>query len=48
MMINIKNGHIIKRLIAKKVRDVGVDVVDHIMITKLREENGEPAFAWST
>ena len=33
--ININNGAIIKRLIAKKVRDVGVDVVDHIMVTKL-------------
>ncbi|MFH1490106.1 MAG: FAD-dependent oxidoreductase [Pseudomonadota bacterium] len=36
--INILNGHIIKRLIAKKVRDMGVDVVDHIMITKLLKD----------
>lgn len=38
--ININNGHIIKRLLAKKVRDMGVDVMDHIMVTKLlKEEN---------
>lgn len=37
--INIKNGSIIKRLIAKKVREVGVDVVDHIMVTKLLKES---------
>ena len=36
--INIRNGAIIKRLIAKKVRAVGVDVMDHIMITKLLTE----------
>lgn len=33
--INIRNGRIVKRLIANKVREVGVDVMDHIMVTKL-------------
>ncbi|MFH1491389.1 MAG: FAD-binding protein [Pseudomonadota bacterium] len=36
--INIINGHIIKRLIAKKVRDMGVDIMDHIMITRLLKD----------
>ncbi len=36
--ININNGHIIKRLIAEKVRKAGVDVVDHIMVTKLLKD----------
>ncbi len=33
--ININKGQLIKRLLAKKVRAVGVDVIDHVMITKL-------------
>lgn len=33
--INIKNGQVVKRLIAKKVRSMGIDVLDHIMVTKL-------------
>jgi succinate dehydrogenase/fumarate reductase flavoprotein subunit len=41
--INIKNGHIIKRLIAKKVRDMGIDVLDHIMVTKLLTGHGRIA-----
>ncbi len=41
--ININNGHIIKRLLAKKVRDMGVDVVDHIMVTKLLTEGDRVA-----
>jgi succinate dehydrogenase/fumarate reductase flavoprotein subunit len=36
--INIKNGAIVKRLLAKKVRDMGVDVVDHVMVTKLLKD----------
>ena len=39
--INIKNGHIVKRLIAKKVRKMGIDVLDHIMVTKLLKGNGK-------
>ena len=41
--ININNGHIIKRLLAKKVRDMGVDVMDHIMVTKLLKEGNRIA-----
>ena len=33
--INIKNGAMVKRLIAKKVRNMGIDVLDHIMVTRL-------------
>ena len=33
--ININRGQLIKRLLAKKVRAVGVDVIDHVMVTKL-------------
>lgn len=41
--INIKNGRIIKRLLAKKVRDMGVNVVDHVMVTKLLKEGNRIA-----
>jgi adenylylsulfate reductase subunit A len=41
--INIENGRFVKRLLAKKVRDMGVDVVDHIMITKLLKHNNTVA-----
>jgi len=41
--INIENGRFVKRLLAKKVRDMGVDVVDHIMITKLLTHNNTVA-----
>jgi succinate dehydrogenase/fumarate reductase flavoprotein subunit len=41
--ININNGHIIKRLIAKKVRNMGIDVLDHIMVTKLLKGDGRIA-----
>ena len=33
--ININNGQLIKRRLAKKVRAIGVDVIDHVMVTKL-------------
>ena len=33
--ININRGQLIKRLLAKKVRDIGVDIIDHVMVTKL-------------
>lgn len=36
--INIKNGAVVKRLLAKKVRAMGVDVVDHVMVTKLLKD----------
>jgi len=38
--INIENGQFIKRLVAKDLRKIGVDILDHIMITKLMVENG--------
>ena len=37
--INIKNGQLIKRRLAKKVRDMGVEVIDHVMVTKLLRDN---------
>ena len=33
--INIADGQMIKRLIARKIRSMGADVLDHVMITKL-------------
>ena len=33
--INIKNGQLIKRRLAKKIRDMGIEVIDHVMVTKL-------------
>ena len=33
--INIKNGQAIKRSLAKKIRELGVEVFDHVMVTKL-------------
>ena len=39
--INIANGQFIKRLIAKSLRKLGVDVLDHIMITKLLVEKNQ-------
>ena len=33
--LNIRNGQFVKRLLAKKIRQMGIDVLDHIMITKL-------------
>ncbi len=37
--ININNGQLIKRRLAKKVRAIGVEVVDHVMVTKLLTAN---------
>lgn len=41
--INIRNGHNVKRLIAKKVRSMGIDILDHIMVTKLLKGGGRVA-----
>lgn len=41
--INIKNGFNVKRLIAKTVRGMGIDVMDHILVTKLLINNGKIA-----
>jgi succinate dehydrogenase/fumarate reductase flavoprotein subunit len=37
--ININKGQLIKRLLAAKVRSLGVEVMDHVMVTKLLTEN---------
>jgi len=37
--INIKNGQLIKRRLAKKIRKSGVEVLDHVMVTKLLTHN---------
>jgi len=37
--INIKNGQLIKRRLAKKVRSLGVSVLDNIMVTRLLTKN---------
>jgi succinate dehydrogenase/fumarate reductase flavoprotein subunit len=41
--INIKNGEKIKRLLAKKIRSIGAEVMDHVMVTKLLTNNGQIA-----
>lgn len=37
--INIKNGQLIKRRLARKIRGMGVEVLDYIMITKLLKDD---------
>jgi succinate dehydrogenase/fumarate reductase flavoprotein subunit len=37
--INISNGQLIKRRLAQKVRAIGVEVIDHVMVTKLLTAN---------
>jgi len=41
--INIENGHTIKRRLAKKIRQMGVNVMDRIMVTKLLKGEGRIA-----
>ena len=43
--INIENGYMIKRLLAKKVRSMGADVLDHTMITWILVSDGRAAGA---
>jgi succinate dehydrogenase/fumarate reductase flavoprotein subunit len=38
--MNINNGQVVKRRIAGKVRSAGVDVLDHVMITRILVANG--------
>jgi succinate dehydrogenase/fumarate reductase flavoprotein subunit len=38
--INIRNGQMVKRRVAKVIRSMGVQVVDHVMITKLVTKDG--------
>jgi len=37
--MNIRNGQLIKRRLARKIRSLGVDVLDYIMVTKLLNED---------
>lgn len=37
--INIENGQTIKKRLGKKIRDMGIEVIDHIMVTKLLKED---------
>jgi succinate dehydrogenase/fumarate reductase flavoprotein subunit len=37
--INIENGQLIKRRLGQKIRDIGVEVVDHVMVTKLLKQD---------
>ena len=41
--INIKNGQYLKRLLAKKIRKMGIDILDHIMVTKILQRDGKIA-----
>ena len=41
--INLENGESCKRRLAKKIRSMGVDVLDHIMVTKLLLGDGRIA-----
>ncbi|HJD97737.1 FAD-binding protein [Mailhella massiliensis] len=43
--INIAEGQKIKRLIAKRLRAMGADVLDHVMITRLLKKEGRIAGA---
>lgn len=43
--INIKNGQTIKKRLGKKIRDLGINVFDHVMVTKLITVEGEVAGA---
>ncbi len=43
--INIRNGQFIKRRLGKHVRSLGVDVLDHVMITRLLTAEGRVAGA---
>jgi succinate dehydrogenase/fumarate reductase flavoprotein subunit len=36
--INIRNGQSCKRRLAKKIREIGVDVIDYVMVTRLLKQ----------
>ena len=38
--VHIKNGQLIKRRLARKIREIGVEVIDYVMVTKLIRDNG--------
>jgi succinate dehydrogenase/fumarate reductase flavoprotein subunit len=37
--VHIKNGQLIKRRLARKIREIGVEIIDFVMVTKLLKEN---------
>ena len=41
--INLRNGHTVKRRLARKIRGMGVDVLDHVMVTRLLKGDGRIA-----
>jgi len=41
--IHIKNGQFVKRFLARKIRDIGIDVLDHVMVTKLLKSDNSIA-----
>lgn len=43
--INIKNGQTIKKRLGRKIRKLGVQVIDHVMVTKLITLDGKAAGA---
>jgi succinate dehydrogenase/fumarate reductase flavoprotein subunit len=43
--LNIRDGQFVKRLLAKKVRKMEIDVLDHVMITRLLTREGRAAGA---
>ena len=43
--INIENGHRIKRRLGRRIRALGVDVVDNVMVTRLLTAGGRAAGA---
>jgi succinate dehydrogenase/fumarate reductase flavoprotein subunit len=43
--IEIRNGWNVKRRIAKRIRSMGVDVLDHVMVTRLIRSGGRAAGA---
>jgi succinate dehydrogenase/fumarate reductase flavoprotein subunit len=45
LWINIRNGQFVKRRIARWIREHGVGVLDHVMVTKLLTDNGKVAGA---
>jgi succinate dehydrogenase/fumarate reductase flavoprotein subunit len=37
--VHIKNGQLIKRRLARKIREIGVEVIDYVMVTKLLKQD---------
>jgi adenylylsulfate reductase subunit A len=43
--LNIRNGQYVKRFVAKKIRGMGIDVLDHVMVTRLLTDGNRVAGA---